>query len=655
MTITGASAAHRPAPALEPLQSPLRHLDPTEISRRARVESRNREVHLPPISTYRWWARRTEAVNGAIIDAVSEDLSGRLTVADVFAGGGVIPLAAAIRGHRIYAQDLNPWAAAGLGAMLGLPEPDKISEAFATLQQWVGTEIEGDYGTHLSDGTDGLVSHTFRVATSQCNACGLRSRMFPHALVTLLARRERNRPEAYLACSRGHLFLGTCTDFTTCPTCGARTDPAANYTPRRRVTCPCGHVDQMDERAASWDWEVVLVERSRRGRRELDLPRAAEIAAANASEYKPTQDLGDIPVGQETKVLHRHGFTRWEQLYPNRQRFMLEKLLARAQKCSDDPAVVQAIRTAIIGSAEMAGHMSRWDRFYLKSYESMAGHRFNLTTLTVEPNVWGTVNSGRGTVLRRLSQLVKAATWLHAKTSTRLTVEGPELCTAKIGRRTELTSDVRVVEGSSERLLLPDESVHLVLTDPPYHDDVQYSELSLPFRAWARLTDAPLLGEAVVNTVVGQLADDGAYEDLLTRIFTETRRVLRKDGHLIFSYANRSPHAWLALFAALQRSGLRAAGCEMVHSENETDQAKRGVRACNLDLILDLIPVGASLVCQHIPKQVDGSTDTDERQFLDVVAAAFLRVGRLDGNWRAKVHAELSSAAFLAGTSTRRR
>jgi adenine-specific DNA methylase len=38
--------------------------------------------------------------------------------------------------------------------------------------------------------------------------------------------------------------------------------------------------------------------------------------------------------------------------------------------------------------------------------------------------------------------------------------------------------DVRVVEGSSEQMVLPSDSVHLVLTDPPYHDDVQYAELS---------------------------------------------------------------------------------------------------------------------------------------------------------------------------------
>ena len=105
--------------------------------------------------------------------------------------------------------------------------------------------------------------------------------------------------------------------------------------------------------------------------------------------------------------------------------FSSRESLDAASRCSSDPDVVRAVTMAVVGSAEMAGHLSRWDRFYLKSYESMAGHRFNLTTLVVEPNVWGTVASGRGTVLRRLAQLVKAAEWLKEQTGRQLHVEGP--------------------------------------------------------------------------------------------------------------------------------------------------------------------------------------------------------------------------------------
>jgi putative DNA methylase len=625
------------------MQSPLRHLDPASVSAAAKVESRNREVHLPPVSTYRWWARRTAAVNGAIIDAVAQDMPGSLLIADIFAGGGVIPLAAVIRGHKVYAQDLNPWAVFGLSAMLGLPDPDALREATASLEQWIRTRVQYAYGTTMSDGEPGLVSHTFRVATAECTFCGHRARLYPHALVSLTARRERKLSEAFLACPAGHLFLGDIRCIQSCPHCSAVTDPDAVYTRGRSITCSsCGHAERLHTRAGTWEWEAVLVERSRRGRRELAQPKAAETEVASDESWKPTRDLGDIPPGQETRVLIRHGFTRWDQIYPARQRKLLELLLDKAAHCSSDPAVTHAVTAAVIGSAEMAGHLSRWDRFYLKSYESMAGHRFNLTTFAAEPNVWGTPTSGRGTVLRRLNQLVKAATWLHARTGKTLVIDKPHKPQDQAAGTKPLDEDVRVVEGSSEKLLLPPGAVSLVLTDPPYHDDVQYGELSLPFRAWARLADHDLTGDAVVNAATGQLVDDGAYEQLLTRIFAEVRRTLRPDGHLIFSYANRTPSAWVALFAALQQAGLRACGCEIVHSENETDHAKRGVRACTLDLILDLTPAAPSRA--HVPTaHVRG----EEADFLRTVAATFLRVGQLDGNWRMTFLTELRNSAFL--------
>src|SRR3954466_12736590 len=102
-------------------RSILRGVDPAEVSVKARAESRNREVHLPPISVFRWWARRTDAVNGAILDALTAEYGERRLVVDPFAGGGTIGLAALTRGHRAYVQDINPWAAHGLRTMLALP------------------------------------------------------------------------------------------------------------------------------------------------------------------------------------------------------------------------------------------------------------------------------------------------------------------------------------------------------------------------------------------------------------------------------------------------------------------------------------------------------------------------------------------------------
>lgn len=628
-----------------PLRSPLRHLDAGAISAAVKVESRNREVHLPPVSVYRWWARRTDAVNGALVEAVASESDAPLLIVDPFAGGGVIPLSAVTRGHRIYAQDLNPWAATGLAAMLALPSPADLREGIAALTQRVNSLAVAAYGTLMQDGTRGYVSHTFRVAASNCTQCGERNRHFPYAMVSLLARKERGLPEAFLSCKRGHLQLGRSDKSSRCETCKTIIDPSAMYAPGRVVTCSEGHRERLSERTATgaWQWDVVLVERANGFRRELAIPTKAEVEAADSARWGTPESLGAIPDGAETRVLLRHGFRDWSDLYPTRQAFIVRQLLDLIPECSSRSAVQAALRMAIIGSTEMAGHLSRWDRWYLKSYESMAGHRFNLTTFTAEPNVWGTEVSGRGTVLRRLGQLVRAAEWLHSRTGGPMTVELRRSSAAAAA--VELgTLSARVVEGSSERMLLPSSSADLVLTDPPYHDDVHYGELSLPLRAWAGLLGGALAGDAVVNPATGHLTGVGEYQQLLTRIYAESRRVLKEDGHLIFSYANRQPEAWVALIAALQDAGLRTAGYEIVHSENETDQVKRSVRACTMDLILDLVPAGSRPVQQHRSAAVDANSET---AFLHLVGGAALQIGSLETGWKDDFIARARASRFL--------
>src|SRR5690606_42027226 len=49
-------------------------------------------------------------------------------------------------------------------------------------------------------------------------------------------------------------------------------DLVASYTEQRMITCQrCGHTEKLEQRAAngSWSWEIVLVERVQKGRREI--------------------------------------------------------------------------------------------------------------------------------------------------------------------------------------------------------------------------------------------------------------------------------------------------------------------------------------------------------------------------------------------------
>src|SRR4051794_21933276 len=117
----GSVAAHE--------RSLLAELDWPNVEQLVRAQQRNREVHTPPISTFRWWARRSHALIGALLDQAKDAAGGRLTVADPFSGGGTVAVEAARRELSVYAQDLHPWAVAGLRAALTPVDPEDLERA----------------------------------------------------------------------------------------------------------------------------------------------------------------------------------------------------------------------------------------------------------------------------------------------------------------------------------------------------------------------------------------------------------------------------------------------------------------------------------------------------------------------------------------------
>ena len=204
-----------------------------------------------------------------------------------------------------------------------------------------------------------------------------------------------------------------------------------------------------------------------------------------------------------------------------------------------------------------------------------------------------------------------------------------------------------VVCGDSAEIDVADGSFDLVLTDPPYHDDVHYGELSSPFRAWAGLPMDALEGEAVSNPTTEINSDRHSYAASLERIFRESRRVLRGDGRLVFSYANHAPEAWVSLFSALQSAGFHAVACVVVHAENETDFKKRDVNSCTDDVLLELSPD---------PTGAQGQAFwTESDPFLRMVLDLFVRVGSLEPEWEAgaieRLRAVRRQAALAASSA----
>ena len=110
-----------------------------------------------------------------------------------------------------------------------------------------------------------------------------------------------------------------------------------------------------------------------------------------------------------------------------------------------------------------------------------------------------------------------------------------------------------VVTGSATDMsFLPDNSVDLIFTDPPFGANINYSEMNILWESWlGKFTNAT--HEAIVNKSQKKDIDD--YRELMRKALGEAHRVLR-DGHwMILVFMNSSEKVWDALRAAVVDAG----------------------------------------------------------------------------------------------------
>jgi len=164
-----------------------------------------------------------------------------------------------------------------------------------------------------------------------------------------------------------------------------------------------------------------------------------------------------------------------------------------------------------------------------------------------------------------------------------------------------LTSGERrflLMQGSSAALKLASGSVDFVITDPPYFDSVQYSDLAAFFRVWLRQL-VPEAGDwqyALEEAAVDQQTNgNGQYDRVLGNIFAECARVLKPDGRFIFTFHHWNPKGWAAVTKGLQRAGFVLVNRYVVHAENQVSVHIAGQKALLHDVILVLARAASGL------------------------------------------------------------
>jgi adenine-specific DNA methylase len=551
----------------------------------------------PIYGAHKWFARRFGSAFRGLLTAAhlspeadfwgayyeGVDYVGRV-VLDPFVGGGTSVVEAARLGANVIGVDIDRVACAITEFELRAGETPDLKPALTRLKRDVGEGLAHFYETRIPDGQVRPVLHYFWVQVVECVGCGRQIEAHPH--YQLAHEAEGTRQWVFCSACNAVETLDRQEKTLRCGACGVRTVVPDGVVRYGRLTCPdCKATERLIEVAARKgrppEWRLFALEildaplgtRSvplahRRFQAATAQDQAVFDRAQRALESRSTQDGGlawipehAIPrVGRADGRLPAYGYVRYRQLFNPRQLLHLSLLAEQIAQLRGPVREAMAIAFSdhLTTNCMLTYYAFGWRRlaplFTLRAYRHV--------TRPVELNPW-LDGTGRGTFPNAVRQVQRAAEFARAPRELR--AEGGSQLAPTLDRvAAEAPATVRVLNWDARDLsFLPDCSVDLALTDPPYFDNIAYSELSDFFVPWLELLEqipaTPRRQSFGAEVGVGgrDAADNARFGRMLACCFQEVARVLKPEGWLIFTFQHKTVRAWDALASALAGAGFQ--------------------------------------------------------------------------------------------------
>jgi len=268
--------------------------------------------------------------------------------------------------------------------------------------------------------------------------------------------------------------------------------------------------------------------------------------------------------------LPRHGINDWSDMFNSRQLLCLSTLLREIDNIDDE----NLQEYLLLAFSEVLNFNN-----FLTDYQAGRNHiqhifktnSFDPPQQPCEANLWGT-KYGMGNFQKTFRLVKKGVQYANAPTDRYLengeTKETPEF-SQPIGRNSEVyQGDMRQIEAENE--------YDAVITDPPYYNNVLYSELSDFYYVWLRLIlgdryecfqqeHTPRAESIVVNPAAKK--GDEEFETELKQAFAKINSALKEDGVVAFTYHHSSSESWGELLESLCDTGFEVTATYPINSD----------------------------------------------------------------------------------------
>ena len=595
----------------------------------AEVESWRKEINRPTYHIHKWWAQRLGTVFRAmVIGAFAPKGSDLLelfyrpvripgaVVFDPFMGSGTTVGEALKLGARAIGRDINSAAYFLVRNALAIHDREAILREFRAIERDVADRIRWFYRASLPDGSQADVLYFFWVKVVDCPRCETKVDLFSSRIFARHAYPKKN-PAAQALCPHCGTVAQVRYDAsdTRCRRCSRTFDLQTGPANGQKATCPsCAHAFpiaktvQQHGRPPEHRLYAKLVlmpdgEKAYLSATDEDrgLYAEAESELANLSNAFP---VVPIEPGYNTNQALGYNYCYWHEMFNARQLLCLSILASRIRGIAD-PALGDLMTCLFSGTLEFNNMFASYKGEGTGAVRHMfAHHILKPERVPLEAHPWGTPKSSGsfstmfgGRIRRALDYADNPFELRPASRNGRMTGEKVFGLSEKIGF--PLATDYRSFAeggrvylscGDSSSTDIADRSVDAVLTDPPFFDNVQYSQLADFFHVWQRHIVGANGNHAVRTTRSPgevQSADAGTFTERLAGVLAEAHRVLKDEGVLAFTYHHSRAEGWRSVLEALMTAGFGITAAQPVKAEMSVAMPKHQAREpIDLDIIV---------------------------------------------------------------------
>ena len=299
---------------------------------------------------------------------------------------------------------------------------------------------------------------------------------------------------------------------------------------------------------------LVAAEREWALRRDTDL-----------DGYWPREELPRTYMTHQANfALPELGYTHWYTMFNPRQ-LVVHTTLLRTIGALATGADVRVREAAISAHQQYLQNLSMFCHYEIgwdKLAVTFANANFRPRTQPLENNFAAPV--GRGNWLSCTAGVVEGLTWACQPQDTFINNEGQS---KKVEMPDTVLSGARLQCRSSTDLTDARGTYDTVITDPPFGDNLYYSDLANFFYAWLRLplkdvypdffaaAKTPNAQEALKPRWLTDADGDQYYYDRLTPCWAEACRVMKDGGLMAFTFHHSEDAQWEIVLRSLFDSG----------------------------------------------------------------------------------------------------